>query len=289
MSARYFIENGQTVSQAMGLDFSGALVSFLFYDAGGLPVAVAGLPTVSRSLYDSGDVFMGIYPLATNEWRFNGPASRVKIDLTGVTGYTTYRVIIWRTNDPLDMTPDGAFSGLRAIITQPYTEANVKNGLQFYARAVWPIGDEIATLTSRKLWFRTNAKPVIVKLREFQYIAEELKIQLFIGPTGVTGGTNLTIHNYNGVGAVATTVQAKKNVTITSNGTEFDAGDPEHFFGSTTQPQRSVAVALQGRERIIAANTEFAIVITNTGTGSARVQYLLDFYEGGTDLPIKAQ
>lgn len=289
MSKRYFIENGQTISPVMGLDACGALVSFLFYDAGGLPVAVNGLPTVQRSLYDSGDIFRSVNPFSTNEWRFNGPASRVKIDLAGVTGYTTYRVIIWRTDEPLDMSPDGAFSGLRAIITQPYTEANVKNGLQFNLRAVWPLLDVIAAGTSRKIWFKTNAKPVIIKLRDFQYVAEELKLELFSAPTGVSGGTDLAIHNYNAVNPIATTVQAKKNVTITGNGTPFDAGDPEYFFGGANDPQRQAASIPVGRERILGANTEFAVVLTNTGTGNARAQYFLDWYEGGTDLPIKVQ
>lgn len=289
MSQRYFIENGQTVSPAMGLDSCGALISFLFFDAGGLPVSVVGLPTVQRSLYDSGNIFQGVYPFGTNEWRFNGPASRIKINLTGVTGFTTYRVIIWRTNDPLDMTPDGAFSGLRAIITQPYTEANVKNGLQYNLRATWPLTDTIAAGATRKLWFKTNAKPVIIKLREVQFVAEELVLRLFRGPTTVTLGTDLAIHGYNAVSQVATTVQAKKNVTTVADGTEFDAADPEVFFGSANAPQRGVAFALQGRERILPANTEFIVSVTNTGTGVARVQYFLDWYEGGADLPIRMQ
>lgn len=289
MAARFFIDNGQTVSAPMSLDWDGCLVTFLFYDAGGLPVNVVGLPTVSQSLYDVGDIFKSVQPFATNEWRFNGPASRIKVSLAGVTGYTTYRVLIWRTDDPLPMIPDGAFTGLRAIITQPYTEANVKNGLQYNIRAVWPLLDVIATGASRKIWFKTNAKPVIIKLREFQYLAEELKIELFSGPTGVSGGTDLAVHNYNAVNPIATTVQAKKNVTITNNGTAFDTTDPEHFFGGANDPQRQIATILQGRERILPANTEFAVVITNTGTGNARVQYFLDFYEGGTDIPIQPQ
>jgi hypothetical protein len=40
--------------------------------------------------------------------------------------------------------------------------------------------------------------------------------------------------------------------------------------------------------RILPANTEFAVVITNTGAGNARVQYFLDFYEGEPDLPLRA-
>lgn len=213
--------------------------------------------------------------------RADGPISNFRITFTGLVGGAA--PVLWIDTQGQ---PAGLFGGLAAIITQPYTEANVKNGLQFNLRAVWPLADVIPTGTARKIWFKTNAKPVIVKLREFQYVGEEMKIELFISPTGVSAGTDLTVHNYNGVSPVATTVQAKKNVTITGNGTPFDAGDPEHFFGGANDPQRQAASIPQGRERILPANTEFAVVITNTGTGNARAQYFLDWYEGGTDLPL---
>lgn len=286
MAFRYQIQSPATVTPVMDPDHIAGIVSVLFFDAGGLPVTPTGTPVIERSAYATGDVWQSVQPFAHGEWRFNGYALRVRVNMAGVTGFTSYTVEVWRDDSPVPMEPDGAYTGLRALTVQPYTEANVKNGLQFYVRAVWPLADPIVSLDSRKLWFKTNAKPVIVKLREFQYIGEEFKLQLFINPVTVTGGTDMTVHNYNGVSPIATTCQAKKNVTTVSDGTEFDGADPEHFFGSATSPQRNVAVALQGRERIIPANKEFVIVITNTGGGSARAQYLLDFYEGGTDLPL---
>lgn len=186
--------------------------------------------------------------------------------------------------DPLGF-PIGIFTGTRAIVAQPYTEANVKNGLQYYLRAVWPTADPIANGTPRKIWVKTGAKPVIVKLRDLQYFGEEVLIELFNGPTGVTGGTALNINNYNGVNPVATTVQAKKNVTTTGNGTKFGGGDDEYFFGSSQANQRTQASIPQGRERILPPNSEFLVQITCTGAGSARVQYYLDWYEGTPDLP----
>lgn len=213
--------------------------------------------------------------------RLDGSVAALRITFSGLVGGSGAK--IW---DDFRDIPEGLYSGLAAVTTQPYTEANVKNGLQYNIRAAWPLTDPIATGTSRKIWFKTTTKPVIVKLRELQYLAEELKLELFSGPTGVSGGDTLTVHNYNAVVPVPTTVQAKKNVTITNNGTAFDAADPEYFFGGSNDPQRQIATILQGRERILPANTEFAVVITNTGGGSARVQYFLDFYEGGTDLPL---
>lgn len=185
--------------------------------------------------------------------------------------------------------PDGAFTGLRALTTQPYTEANVKNGLQYYLRAVWPTADPIANGTPRKIWFRTTSKPVIVKLRDFQYVGEEIQIDLFRGPTGVAGGTPLTINNYNGVNPIASTCQATKNVTTVSDGTPFGGGDSEYFFGSASNPNRTQESIPQGRERVLPANTEFLVRVQNNisgGANTARAQYYLDWYEGATDLPL---
>jgi hypothetical protein len=213
--------------------------------------------------------------------RLDGSVAALRVTFSGLVGGSGPR--IW---DDQSTTPLGLYAGLAAMTVQPYTEANVKNGLQYNLRATWPLADTIAAGTTRKIWFKTNAKPVIIKLREVQFIAEELVLRLFRGPTTVSGGTDLSIHGYNAVSQVPTTVQAKKNVTTVSDGTEFDASDPEVFFGSANDPQRGVAFALQGRERILPANTEFIVSLTNSGTGVARVQYFLDFYEGGTDLPL---
>lgn len=288
MSMRYLINNGETISPAMSWDFDGASIYVLFFDVSGDPVSVTGMPSIYRSVYASGDLWQTVQPFANGEWRANGPISRVRVDLAGVTGYATYQVLIWRTDDPMTLIPDGAFTGLRAITTQPYTEANVKNGLQFNVRAAWPLGDTIAAGATKKLWFKTGSKPVIVKLRELQYIAEELLLRLFAGPTGVTGGTTLNPHNYNSVSPVSATSTAKKNVTTTTDGTEFETSDPEYFYGGQSSGQRNVSTALIGRERILPANTEFIVSIQNTGSGDARVQYFLDYYEGGTDLPLGA-
>jgi len=182
--------------------------------------------------------------------------------------------------------PPGLYEGLSAITTQPYTEANVKNGLQFYVRAVWPKGGEIPASTTRKIWFSTGPSPIIVKARVFEFDAEELRIDLYANPTGVSGGTAITPRNYNRVNPVAAVSQAKKNVTTVSDGTPFDPDDPEYFFGASNSPQRTPGSILQGRERILPANSEFIVAITNTGASIARAQYFLDYYQGGTDLPL---
>jgi hypothetical protein len=286
MAMIYEIPRGSLESGPMSLDYDSGLATIQYYNAGGVEITPTGVATISVSPTLTGENFKAIYPSALGQWSFDGPCARLRVSLAGTNAVTAY-LRVWRGDDAGSGIPSGAFGGTRALTVQFYPEANVKNGLQFNLRAVWPIADPIAIGTSRKVWFKTNAKPVIIKIRDFQYIAEELKLELFTGPTGVSGGTDLLIHNYNGVNPVATTVAAKKNVTITSNGTQFDHSDPEYFFGSANDPQRQSATAFPiGRERILPANTEFAVVISNTGTGSARVQYYLDFFEGGTDFPL---
>jgi hypothetical protein len=187
--------------------------------------------------------------------------------------------------------PAGLFEGSRAITVQPYTEANVKNGVEYYLRAAWPESDPIATGTTRKLYFQTGAKKVIVKLRDLHYVGEELAIRLYANPVGVSGGTALAIHNFNNVNPVATSViDARKNVTTVSDGVEIDGGDPEYLYGASSASQRSQLAIPVGRERIIPANSGFIVAITNTASGggaaAARVQYFLDWFEGEPDLPL---
>lgn len=286
MAMIYEIPRGSLETGPMSLDYDSGLATIQYFNAGGVEITPTGVATISVSPTLTGENFKAIYPEAIGQWSFEGPCGRLRVSLAGTNAATAF-VRVWRGDDARSGIPSGAFTGLRAMTVQFYPEANVKNGLQYNIRAVWPLADHIDTGTARKIWFKTNAKPIIVKIRDFQYVAEELRLELFSSPTGVSGGTDLLVHNYNGVNPVATTVQAKKNVVITNNGTPFDHDDPEYFFGGANDPQRQSATAFPiGRERILPANTEFAVVITNTGTGAARVQYYLDFYEGGTDLPV---
>ena len=262
------------------------------YGAQQLVLSFSQVPT-------SGTFSIQVLPVGSSEWvplskATNLPASgapyfirsagwigRVRIKFDGVVGGAGG--VLWAEQIEL---PSGLFEGLAAITTQPYTEANVKNGLQFYIRAVWPKGQTIPAGQTRKIWFSTGSSPVIVKARVFEFDAEEIRIDLYANPTGVTGGSIITPQNYNRVAPVAAVSQAKKNVTTVTDGTPFDPSDPEYFFGASNSPQRTPGSILQGRERIVPANAEFIVAITNTGSGAARAQYFLDYYQGGTDLPI---
>jgi hypothetical protein len=214
--------------------------------------------------------------------RIDGPIAIVRVTFTGLSGGSGAR--LWESTGTL---PGGLFAGNAAMVVQPYAEINAKRGLQFYARAAWPLADPIAAGATRKLYFQTGSKKVIIKYREAESFAEELEIRLFASPTGVSGGTDLTIHNYNSVSPTITTVlAAKKNVVTVSDGTPFDDNDPECYFGASGAGGRSTQTSAPNIDRILPANAEFITTIKNTGSTSARAVYYLTWYEGDPDLPL---
>lgn len=284
MAIVYEIPRGSTETGPMSLDYDSGFVTIRYYNAGGVEIQPTIAATISISRTMAGEDFRVIGASSSSQWTLEGPVGRLRVSLTG-TGATTAAVSVWRGDDAGSGFPDGVFAGLRAITVQPYTEANVKNGLQFYARTAWPTSDTIAAGSTRKVMFRTGVKPVIVKMRDFAYISEELSISLYQGATGVSGGTSVPIRNYNLINPIATTCTMTANVTTTSDGTLFDG--PEYFYGSASAPQRSQAAIPAGRERILQSSTTYIIAITASGgIGASRAQYFLDFYEGTPDLPL---
>lgn len=192
--------------------------------------------------------------------------------------------------------------GYRAITMQTYTEANIKNGVQYYARRAWANSNESGSSFSsgnvtasasntRYLYFETGSKPVIVKDRITKHIGEEFTLTIYSTPTIGTFGNEIpiTISNYRSDGgAVPTTIAKVAEIPfndVSSAGTAIDT--PEHFFGSTSTGQSQSSTLAADRERIIPANSSFLVGVHMTSGASGRFEYFLDWYEGGTDLPRK--
>ena len=178
--------------------------------------------------------------------------------------------------------------GERAVTIAGYPEQNVKNGLQYYTRIVYPLLSPIGAGESKSIIFKTTSKKVLVKVRIVHYAAEEVKLELFSNPVfDDQTGTPLTPDNYNGVNPVVSTVQVYKDSTVSVDGSPLDNSDPEHYFGSNANAQRNGNSIPEGRERVLPVDSLYHVKITNTGSGNARVQYFLDWYEGEPDLPRK--
>lgn len=186
-----------------------------------------------------------------------------------------------------DVFPDGVFTGKRALNVQFYPEANVKNGLQYYTRITYPLSDAISAGSSKNIVVRTTSKKMLAKVRIVHYSAEEIELDVFSGTVfDDQTGTQITPSNYNAVNPVASTVEVFKEPVVSNVGTRIDDCDPEYYFGSNSQGQRAGESIPEGRERVLPSNSTFLVQLTNTGSGNARVQYFLDWYEGEPDLPL---
>lgn len=166
--------------------------------------------------------------------------------------------------------------GIRAWIVERFDAVNIKRGLQFYLRASWPTSDPIASGTPRYVYFKTGAKPVIVKSRIVSYIGEEFDLQIYTNPT-LTPATGTTINpsNLNVIAPQVTTVTALKDPDVVADGTAID-DEPEYYFGGTATGVRNANSIPPESERIIPANTEFLVKIE----GAGRFSYRLEWYEG---------
>lgn len=282
MAMIYEIQRGVLESPLMSLDYDSGLATIQYYNAGGVEITPTGVATISVSPTLTGENFKTIYPSALGQWSFDGPCGRLRVSLTG-TNAVTARVVIWRGDDARSGIPDGAFSGLRAMTSQSYTEANVKYGLQFYLQYNLP--QLPATTGTHKVLFTTGAKQVLIKGREMYGIGETFSIQVYKQPVAPSpGGTLLTIQNFNDVGPAVTTVTIRGGVTTTSDGTAW--GDPQRLFGQSAAGQRAGSGLAPGGDRILKANSTYLVIFRNTGSGTADIDYFLTWYEGGTDLPL---
>lgn len=209
--------------------------------------------------------------------RADGPLSGVRVTFIGLTGGAD--PVVWI--DPAE-TPKGLYSGLAAICTDTYIGFNVKNGLQFYIQLGLP---QLAASTGvYKLLFTTGAKPVLIKAREMYGNGERFQLQLFRQPSAVSGGTPVTIHNFNDINPVAPTAAVQGNVTAGNNGTPW--GDPQRIFSQSATGQRAGSGLAPGGDRVLKANSTYLVVFSNTGSGTADIDYFLSWYEGDADIPL---
>lgn len=171
--------------------------------------------------------------------------------------------------------------GLRALTVQSYTEANVKNGLQYETSS------DVVALTASTgridIIMITGSKPVIVKSRVIDFVGKKIRSSVFRAPT-YSGGTPATIYNLNDINPIVTTVSVLSGATITNTGVEF--GAPNVIYGSDLQGNSVQGTfAVSGQERVLRSNTTYLLRLENLGDTVANVASYLTWYEGAPDLP----
>lgn len=172
--------------------------------------------------------------------------------------------------------------GTGAIVIQNYTEANVKNGLQFYMRQEWT---NVAVAASVNLTFTTGAKPAIIKSRELTFNGSSKVLYLAHEGTAATGGSAVTVGNENRISPVATTVSVAHTVTAGSLPAPFRI-KAVYGSGSTQAGGSRIGTDIFGRETVLKPNTQYLVIIQNVAGSAADIQFELTWYEGDPDLPV---
>ena len=254
MAALYEIRNGETtLSEPMSRSFQGAIVQLFFYDGAGVQVTPTGaVPQLQR---DYGAEFRPVYPTGENEWQFNGPCTNILLSLAGVTGYSTYRAIVWRSVPTLPL----ADPSLMAGTTNPRLRVDV-------AQTGFFEGREFRTF---KEWgAATTATYVIKAVVPVNIILFELGIELEAGTARIetlVGGTE------GGVFAevlpiLPTNTMSEKpqpayvnQVTLTAGGTLAGGTllDPLRAKTSDNSTFSASVGASAGAERGVGANTYY--------------------------------
>lgn len=177
--------------------------------------------------------------------------------------------------------PDGLYSGLRAMTVQSYTEANVKNGVQY---EVSSYNAALGANGNQRTIFITGAKPAAIKARLVAFDGAGIEARVYKAPT-YSGGTSVPYFNLSDINPVTGGVQILAGATITAPGAEF--GARSYLIGSIQPGSQSAgSFSVAGQERSLAPNTTYMLELISMDTAKAqRVSAYLSWYEGGLDLP----
>lgn len=243
---------------------------------------VEGLTWSEGTYYTiGGGTAVNLTALASGPIRLSdyGHFQALRLTFSSVTGATS--VLTGAVASFSVSVPDLAFVGHRALNVQSYIESNTKNGTQFYMQFTLPA---FAAAGTYNIVMTTGALPVLIKDRSMYSDGASISSQLFKAPTGVTGGTPITVQNYNDINPATTTVALLGGATVTTAGTSW--GDPLHLYGAGGVGQRTGANLAAHGDRVLQSNSSYLFRVVNV-TGAANVDYFVSWFEGPPDLPRK--
>lgn len=227
------------------------------------------LPVPKGSLLPlSGPIVLAVY----------GAIAGYRVTLAGVVGGAALSA--WVAPIEAEGFPPGAFIGLRALTTQSYIEANVKNGVQYEASA---LNLAVAAGANIDICVTTGLRPVLIKLRKIDFNGARVEARVYKN-TVFSGGTPITYYNMNLRNPIAGSMQAFAGAVVSNIGVE--AGAPTFGIGSVGQGQStSGSYATSGIERLLATQSNYLLRITNSTAAPQDISTYLSWYEGDTDLP----
>ena len=272
------------------------LESVTFFDGDGAPIS----PSVGVTLFEyqtyNDDDWREWDTAARNDYAdgVNYPSRvtgkiirRVRVSFFDFPAGTTFECRILLSEFP-DATPDARVQGGdQAYTVQPFTEANSKDGLQYYKNINF---DNLPTGAAGVRWTRfvTGNKDVLVKVIELNGNNELFDFAIFRDTVG-TAGTPVTVQNYNDrPTAPATTVVITDNITVAGGSEGSPVTDNFRAVGSPSVGGRAIGSKRgSGIEFVLRKNTTYAIRQRNLSTTNTLTANLyFTWYEGPISVDI---
>lgn len=170
------------------------------------------------------------------------------------------------------------YTGLQAFTVQSFTEANVKNGSQFYISEVFTLDSNTTTYIA----FNTQDADTIIKFRQIATNGG-LEYKVYRNPTVTYDGTNITVHNLNDKNPNSNLVTIQKNLTVTNIGDQWDIVKAFNQQGSQSG---GGVFATSGVERVFNKNSDYLVEFFNTDNTEVEVHYVVSWYEGPLNIDI---
>lgn len=214
-------------------------------------------------------------------WEVYGDISAVRLTYASLVGGSGAALVV--TPVASRNFPNGIFEGFRAMTTQSYTEANVKNGSQFELSI---LSASVAASATVDVIFQTGSLPVLIKDRQVATTATLAEYHSYKNPTAVAGAA-LPFYNMNTNTAIAqtSTVSIHLATSVSSLGTEISA--PTYVVGGSGIGTAIVSTfATNGASRVLVPNTTYLTRFINTGTTTCAAAAYLSWYEGVFDIPL---
>lgn len=199
-----------------------------------------------------------------------------KVWIRSVGGFVKGKVIVLSGNDlsPVGVSSD-VYNGNKGLTTQSFTEANVKNGVQYelslYEEAFLGTTDTVVV---------TGPLPVIIKAQSYLFDGLGARTTIYKDPI-YTGGTPVTYYNKNLYKPVLGESVILSGATISSEGTQGSAqqihlgseGVGNTVFSTSGQDA-------QGLETVLAPNTTYLFRRISLDSSAQKMFVYSTWYEG---------
>ena len=172
------------------------------------------------------------------------------------------------------------YTGLQGLTVQPFTEANVKNGTQFYISYEFTL----PAASVQYAVFSTGSLPknTLIKNRIINTDGG-MRYTPRVGATGIVTGDSIGIYNLNARSSNTSINTANLVTSVVDEGVSFDVVRSAAGVGSNRQQG---IFASDGVERLLQPDTDYLLKFENLDNKTIFVVFYTTWYEGPLSVDI---